>query len=250
MDEEQTIQEAQYSYPYHYIPEWGSNNFSQTQHWSWGFRYLGGLKVVLDQLEDLSFSSLVDIGCGDGRFLREMGERYPEKEVLGVDYSERAINLARAMNPDLVFEKRNIIEEPLAQSFDIATLIEVIEHIPPGQLDEFVEQVRKIIAPGGYLLVTVPHKNKDVKEKHYQHFEVESLKGALRPHFDEVEVEPFDSLSRVVRIMSLFLGGRGDNFVITNQTLNRKLFSFYVSKFLYGVSRSKCGRLFALGKVY
>ena len=248
MDEEQTIQEAQYSYPYHYIPEWQNGNFSQTQHWSWGFRYLGGMKVVLDKLEDLSFNSLVDIGCGDGRFLREIGERYPKKEVLGIDYSERAINLAQAMNPDLVFEKQNIIQEPLSQSFDVATLIEVIEHIPPEQLNEFVLSVKSVVSPGGYLIVTVPHKNKSVKEKHYQHFGVDSLKKVLYPHFDKVKVEPFDSLSRFLRIMSLFMGGRGDNFVITNSAINKKFFDLYLKNFLYGVKEKNCGRLLALGK--
>ncbi len=45
--------------------------FSQLRHWSWGYRYLGRLQVVFDLLDGLEFDSLLDVGCGDGRFLRE-----------------------------------------------------------------------------------------------------------------------------------------------------------------------------------
>ena len=54
----QSIQEKEYSFPYHYIPEISEEGFSQVKHWSWGYRYLGGLRVVIDQLNKISFNSL------------------------------------------------------------------------------------------------------------------------------------------------------------------------------------------------
>ena len=94
LEPQQEIQEAEYGYPYHHIPQWTNGFFSQTHHWSWGFRYLGGMQVVMDLLEQEEFGSLVDIGCGDGRFLCEIARQYPNKHIAGVDYSERAIRLA------------------------------------------------------------------------------------------------------------------------------------------------------------
>ncbi len=67
LDTIQLTQEEQYTYPYHHIPSWEANSFAQNQYWSWGFRYLGGLKVVMDALEGIDFKSIIDIGCGDGR---------------------------------------------------------------------------------------------------------------------------------------------------------------------------------------
>jgi ubiquinone/menaquinone biosynthesis C-methylase UbiE len=59
------------------------------------------LQVVFDILDREGFDSLLDVGCGDGRFLRETDQRYGNKKILGIDYSETAISLAKRMNPHL-----------------------------------------------------------------------------------------------------------------------------------------------------
>lgn len=248
MEPEQTIQETQYSYPYHYIPQWENNIFSQTRHWSWGFRYLGGMKVVFDQLDNFSFSSLIDIGCGDGRFVREVKKRYPEKNVLGVDYSERAINLARVLNPDLAFEDRDIITNPLDRTFNVATLIEVVEHIPPNKLKQFVKQVHAVLSPEGYLILTVPHVNKSVSDKHYQHFDAAALRDLLDTHFQKLRFIPFDSHSKFLTVMQLLLGGKGNHFVLTNSWINSVFLQVYFNRFLYEVTEENCGRIAVVGR--
>ena len=68
------------------------------------------MRAVLAQLADVQFDSLVDIWCGDGRFLREVSQVYLGKSLLGVDYSHRAISLAQAMNPALEYDCVNILE--------------------------------------------------------------------------------------------------------------------------------------------
>jgi len=86
LSEKQAIQESEYFIPYHYIPEKDDQGFSQTLFWSWGMRYFAGIELVLAQLENLKFSSIIDIGCGDGRFLREARRAFSGKSLLGVDY--------------------------------------------------------------------------------------------------------------------------------------------------------------------
>ena len=83
----QQAQEDQYSFPYHYLPSWSAKGLILARYWPWGYRYLGGLMLVLDQLQPYRFASLIDIGCGDGRFLREAAKVYPDAHLLGVDYS-------------------------------------------------------------------------------------------------------------------------------------------------------------------
>lgn len=180
-DEEQQIQEQQYEYPYHYLPRIEGGQFTQTQYWSWGMHYLGGMRVVLDQLQEWSFESLVDIGCGDGRFLRELNESHPEVTSLGVDYSERSIAMANGMNPHLQYEARNILEEDLDREYDVATCIEVLEHIPPEECELFVEAITETLTNDGKLVLTVPHANKPVADKHYQHFDSALLSELLEP---------------------------------------------------------------------
>ena len=244
LDIRQRLQEDEYGFPYHYIPTWSEESFSQVRHWSWGYRYLGGVQVVLDQIQSLSFRSLVDIGCGDGRFMMEAAGRFPDAELIGVDYSERAIGIARVMNPGLRFQTVNIIEEPLTARFDVATCIEVLEHIPPDLVDAFCRATAGSLDDGGWLVLTVPHTNKWVSAKHYQHFDSARLTSLLSPYFEDMRFIPFDPRTRyVMPVLERLMGGAGKNFLVTNSRLNSWFFDFYRKRYLYARSESQCWRI-------
>ena len=92
---EQSAQEAEYIFPYHYVAQ-RRPHFAQHFYDSWGINYVSTIEYLLSRLSETHFSSLVDIGCGDGRMTREIAARFPQCDVVGVDYSERAIALAKA----------------------------------------------------------------------------------------------------------------------------------------------------------
>ncbi len=242
-DEEQRIQQAQYEFPYHYLPRIDDDGFTQVEYWSWGLHYLGGMRVVLDQLEDHQFDSLIDVGCGDGRFLREVETAYPDVRTLGIDYSERSVAMARGMNPGLDYEVRDVVEEPIERSFDAATCIEVLEHVPPDDCEAFVAAVTDTLAPDGRLVVTVPHTNKPVNDKHYRHFTSEDLSALLDPHFAHVEFVPFDRRSKVLTALELGLGGRGNHFIINTPAITNALWRLYERRYLYAPDERRCRRL-------
>lgn len=243
MDRKQRIQDREYRFPYHYIPARDNKGFTQTRHWSWGFRYLGGLRVVLDGLERQPFESLVDIGCGDGRFLREVAREFPHARLAGIDYSERAIRLARAMNPGLDYRAENILEGSADERFEVATAIEVLEHIPPEDLPQFLEAIARRMEEGGRFLLTVPHINKAVSAKHYQHFDSGKLRALLEPHFTDLEFVPFDHNSRLLVLLSRLMGGGGSQYLITNRRLNDALYRLYLRRWLYTGSEKRCQRI-------
>jgi len=246
LDDKRQIQEAEYEYPYHYIPTWENDRFSQTNYWSWGFRYLGGLQVVFDQLENLSFDSLIDIGCGDGRFLREVAKRYPNAKLLGVDISERAIRLAKAMNPDLNYKTINIIKESLTDRFDLATSIEVLEHILPSQVEPIIEAIANVLNDNGWLILTVPHVNKPVQDKHYQHFSSKQFRELIVPYFRNIVFIPIDVKTKVMAIMQRLIGGEGNHFVVTNHVLLSLFYRLYKNRYLYTNNEQKCMRIVAI----
>lgn len=239
------IQENQYSFPYHYIPEIKRGKFSQIKYWSWGFRYLGGMQVVFDQLEKIKFSSLIDIGCGDGRFLSELVKAYPNTDVIGVDFSERAINLAKAMNPEIssCYLKKDIITQKISNSYDVATLIEVLEHIPPDQLESFISAIAGLLNDKGHLIITVPHKNKPIQSKHYQHFNSLELKGILSLYFENFIFIPFDRESKILSLMQKLIGGKGNYFVLTYSKALSWFYNTYKKKYLYATDERNCGRI-------
>ena len=242
----QNIQEEEYSFPYHYIPEISEKGFSQIKHWSWGYRYLGGLRVVIDQLNKISFNSLLDIGCGEGRFLREVSQLYPEKTFVGLDYSTRAINLAKAFNPQLDYRCINILKEEFVERFDVVTAIEVLEHIPINELDIFIERITTSLRPNSTFILTVPHKNVPLEDKHYQHFTSNSLKELLSDKFSQISFIPFDPNSRFINNYFRIIGGKGNYLIITYKKLLTYCFKLYINKYLYSNKESLCKRICAV----
>ncbi len=242
-DNKQTIQEEEYSYPYHYIPTIEDGRFSQVCYWSWGFRYLGGIKVVLDQLDKCSFSSLIDIGCGDGRFLREVSKKFPQARLLGIDYSQRAVQLATAMNPDISYKAVDVSTTALEQRFDAATLIEVLEHIPPDQIKPFIENTVDALSADGCLIITVPHENKRLQGKHYQHFTSKSLLALLQPYFHSIDFIPFDTRSTLVKRLKKLLGGEGKYFIVNHPRILSWFYRLYETRFLYPSNEQRCLRI-------
>ncbi len=248
-DRQGRAQEAEYAFPYHYIPRVGGGKFFAVRHWDWGFRYLGGMKLVLDQLAQADFDSLLDVGCGDGRFLREVAERFPGRRLLGVDASPRAVRLAQALNPDLDYCALDIVRDGLPERFAVVTLIEVIEHIPPEALGAFLRAAAARVADGGRLVLTVPHRNKPLIDKHYQHFTGAQLHALLAPHFAHVRLIPFDVAARRAPGMWLVervLGAKGRWLLLTQPHLLHVLYRIYLSRYLYSADEARCERIAAV----
>jgi SAM-dependent methyltransferase len=246
-DPTRSEQEAEYVFPYHFIPAVNGDDFSATRYWSWGVHYLGGMHLVQSVLETLDFESLVDIGCGDGRFLADLRQAYPDAKLTGFDYSARSIGFARAFTPSVDFRVIDIIASPSAEPFDVATLLEVLEHIPPAEAHDFLAAVRRYVKPGGVIILTVPHINSPLIDKHYRHFTSRSLREALEPHFTVDTVGFFDRAGSLgLRCLKAAVGGGGRQFVITNSWLNRLLWKTYLRHHLHAADERDCRRLYAV----
>jgi 2-polyprenyl-3-methyl-5-hydroxy-6-metoxy-1,4-benzoquinol methylase len=246
---EQTSQDAEYSIPYHYITRRPIKNFGQHFVDTWGINYISTIEFMLKKIETLGPSSIVDIGCGDGRLTREIFLENSNKKVLGIDYSERAIKLAQAMNSDLTgieFKSIDITSRSFDEKFDLAVLMEVYEHIPLDAISEFLAGVRSLIKPEGLLLLTVPHTNKPLEYKHFQHFTIEGLNNQLSSHFEVIEVIPFEKRGLLRRLLNFLLCNR---FCVLN---NRRLLNFlyyFHEKYLFKCNtENECQRLFVLAK--
>ncbi len=99
----------------------------------------------------------IDLGGGCGgwiEYLQAHGGGLFENVALG-DSSRRALTLAR----DVVgaFAERyqvDLLDLPWAEEWDVAFLLDVIEHIP--EQEEVLRQVFRCLRPGGLLFVTAP----------------------------------------------------------------------------------------------
>lgn len=246
MEDPQLRQEREYYFPYHYIPRYYDDKFFQFVNFGWGMNYLAGIERVLNTLEELQFDSLLDVGCGDGRFLAEASERFPKIATMGIDYSERAINFAKSFNPSLSYKWEDITKSDSEQRFDVITLIEVLEHIPPSSIADFLNAINSRLNSNGTIVLTVPHKNKPLQKKHYQHFDSDTLESTLKGTFSRVDIYPFDKKSRLERKIWKFLGGAGKNYLITNPKINNWLYQRVKRNCFERIEESKCQRLLAI----
>lgn len=242
------IQESQYVFPYHYIPDFEDGKFFQNRNLRWGYIYLSYLGVVKDIILKKSPTSVMDIGCGDGRFLGELRKASANINLWGVDISEQAVAYAKAFNmmKNIDFKCLDITgENELTNCANCVTLIDTLEHIPFGVLDRFVSSVHKILKKDGFLVVTVPSKNVKVDKKHYQHFDLEGLKKVLEDYFVIEEHYYLNSTSWLVKKIDRLISNK--NFIVTNKRLIDWLYRSYCRNFLF-VGANNCKRILGVFK--
>ena len=150
---------------------------------------------------------LLDVGCGDGVFLNlamESGWTVEGTEVSAWAAEHATRNIGRPVFCGEIWDAGFP-----AQSFDVVTLWHVLEHVSAPL--RVLEEVRRVVKPGGRLVVAVPNVDDRVmqavyrvvkrrrphlfsvadKELHLYHFSVFSLKRLLdRAGFACIEVGP------------------------------------------------------------
>jgi 2-polyprenyl-3-methyl-5-hydroxy-6-metoxy-1,4-benzoquinol methylase len=95
---------------------------------------------------------LLDVGCGNGRFLRSM--RTLGWQVQGVEFNGKSVEFCR--NTGLDVHGGDLVSARFpAESFDVITVRHVIEHIPTPQ--EFMTELARILKPGGCLVIETPN---------------------------------------------------------------------------------------------
>jgi SAM-dependent methyltransferase len=113
-------------------------------------RLISHLKQLNPSINEIR---ILDIGCGQGLihpYIRERGGL----RLTGVDVAADALQVARAVNPDVNYKTYDGANLPfLDASFDVAFTICVMHHVPPQQWSSFVAEAKRILRPGGVFLI-------------------------------------------------------------------------------------------------
>lgn len=242
MKEKQLLQDEEYSFPYHYIPKY-KDGFTQNYNWSWGKQYASAIEFILNEIkkDDQYVKSIVDIGCGDGRITKELSETFNNKKILGIDYSSKAINLARVLNPNISFLNIDIISEKIKEKFDAITLIEVFEHIPLDLCEDFTQALPDFLNDNGKIYLTVPHQNKTLQDKHFQHFNYKSLAKYFEKNFKITEVIYIQKHDKLLSALNKLMSN--NFYIINNSFLNNYFYKFYKKRYFFA-EENNCGRIY------
>lgn len=122
---------------------------------------------------------VLDLGCGRGKALKLMAERFPQSRFLGLDLSEEAVRFARdaqaeAGLPNLRYEVRDLSDfdrtaEP--EAFDLITTFDAVhDQKEPLRL---LRGIRRTLRPDGVYLA------QDIKGQGHPHLDTEHPIGPL-----------------------------------------------------------------------
>jgi SAM-dependent methyltransferase len=102
-------------------------------------------------------SSVLDLGCGSARVLPHIAALAPEAECTGCDVDASAIAWAASHHPGIRW-RRSGFEPPLpfeAGSFELVYSISVFSHLDERLADAWLNEVARVLAPGGVALLSV-----------------------------------------------------------------------------------------------
>ena len=122
------------------------------------------VKTVMSMLNHLKTKNppkrILDIGCGQGRYITISKNFFNDSEFIGVDFSEVALAKAKENHPDTQFflgtaEDLHMIPE---ESIDLIISIELFEHV--YDFRKTIRECSKVLKPSGRILFTTPCANK------------------------------------------------------------------------------------------
>ncbi len=130
------------------------------------------LGAVLAVLKQSSAQRVLDLGCGEGRLLRMLLAEKQFTQILGMDLSYRALEMASERLklerlPERQRERIALIYGSLMyrdsrlEAFDAAAVVEVIEHLDPPRLAAF-ERVLFECARPATVVMTTPNREYNV----------------------------------------------------------------------------------------
>ena len=101
-------------------------------------------------------NAIIDLGTAEGRMLNELQNAFPGSRCIGIEYSGDLVAMAKRLFPSLDVRQGDVHNlAPLpAGEFDVAVATAVIEHL--ANPEAFLQEVKRILRPGGILVMTAP----------------------------------------------------------------------------------------------
>ncbi len=105
-----------------------------------------------ETLDKMSFKTLLDVGCGSGGFLQEVGRRYPHVEALGIDLSPVMVEMTQAKG----LNARCIDLCKLEGKYEVITAIfDMVNYLDDTYLKRFLRCIEDRLEVGGHFIFDI-----------------------------------------------------------------------------------------------
>ncbi|MEK6235682.1 MAG: class I SAM-dependent methyltransferase [Planctomycetales bacterium] len=149
----------------------------------------GRMQAVFDWLEEIARPGLkvADVGCGSGRFLKRLKERFPQVKLHGIDASAAALE---KLPKGIKTSRGDLLNLPREDgAFDAAFSVEALEHSLVAEAA--VDELCRVVSPGGRILIIDKHVAKQSLSEHHpweRWFAPDEVREWLLKHCEQVEV--------------------------------------------------------------
>ncbi len=113
------------------------------------------LGVMREKHEQGEPVDVLDVGCGHGLIHPYLlNQNHNPINLQGVDVAGEVIEEAKKANKDVAYQSYDGQRLPFEDnSFDVVFTICVMHHVPPEEWTNFVKEMKRVLKPGGILLV-------------------------------------------------------------------------------------------------
>lgn len=146
-------------------------------------------------------TNLIDFGCGTGHLLLEINKIYPDISLTGTDFSFHAVEVAKIILPNSIFETSDIyqISNNLKNKFDVVICSEVLEHLLYPE--KAINNLQTLLKDNkGYIILSVPDGRKDKYEGHINFWSPESWKIFIENNCKDAVIEYFLIENKMVNL--------------------------------------------------
>lgn len=167
--------------------EWYDASFEASGDWSRHYtasEYYFLWAVIADRIQRAGAKSILEIGCGPGQLARLLRDKTGCKYV-GFDFSQRRVEYAQKVHPDLSFVQQDAFRTDLFTTCDYDTVVctEFLEHVEGDTV--VLEKIRN----GSRFFGTVPNFP---FTSHVRHFDSEdNVRSRYAVFFNDLRIDKF-----------------------------------------------------------
>lgn len=174
-------------------PAWPKERWDTNEEY---LLYLRHLAAYVSAEKVVSNRSVLEIGCGTGYGADHLSQF--ASSIIAIDFWKEGVQYCHAKykNEKLIFLQANGLKLPFKDSsFDAAISFQVIEHIAPNNVLNYLLEAKRVLKRGGIFIVSTPNSKlrllpfqKPWNPEHKKEYDFKGFKNLLSQVFEDVKV--------------------------------------------------------------